>query len=72
MMAQVKVWYDREGDLLEITFDDVPGYLEEVEDDIFQRRSADGQIVGFAVMNFSRHDRDKLHLPFSLTAASVD
>ncbi len=71
-MAQVKVWYDREGDLLEITFDDVPAYLEEVENDIFERRTTDGQIVGFAVMNFSRHDRDKLHLPFTLIAAPAE
>lgn len=67
-MAQVKVWYDREDDLLEITFDDAHAYLEEVEDDIFERRTPDGRIVGFTVMNFSRHDRDNLHLPFSLTA----
>lgn len=67
-MAEVKVWYDREGDFLEITFQDVPAFLEEVEDDIFERRTPQGQIVGFAVMNFSRHDRDKLSLPFAVTA----
>lgn len=67
-MAQVKVWYDREGDFLEVIFEDTPAFLEEVENDIFERRTAAGQIVGFAVMNFSQHDRDKLHLPFALTA----
>lgn len=67
-MAEVKIWYDREGDFLEITFQDVPAFLEEVEDDIFERRTPEGQIVGFAVMNFSRHDRDKLSLPFAVTA----
>ena len=71
-MAQVKVWYDREGDFLEIVFADAPAYLEEIEDDIFERRTPEGQIVGFAVMNFSRHDRDKLSLPFALTATSPD
>ena len=71
-MAEVKVWYDREGDFLEIIFEDAPAYLEEVEDDIFERRTPEGQIVGFAVMNFSRHDRDKLSLPFALTATPSD
>ncbi len=70
-MAAVKVWYDREGDFLEIVFEDAPGFLEEIEDDIFERRTTDGQIVGFAVMNFSHHDRDKLRLPFALTASSA-
>jgi hypothetical protein len=67
-MAEVKVWYDREGDFLEVVFQDAPAFLEEVESDIFERITAEGQIVGFAVMNFSRHDRDQLRLPFALTA----
>jgi len=67
-MAEVKIWYDREGDFLEIIFRDAPAFLEEIDDDIFERRTSDGEIIGFAVMNFSRHDRDKLHLPFALTA----
>lgn len=67
-MAEVKVWYDREGDFLEVIFEDAPAFLEEIDDDVFERRTASGQIVGFAVMNFSQHDRDKLRLPFALTA----
>jgi uncharacterized protein YuzE len=70
-MAEVKVWYDREGDYLEIVFEDAPASLEEVGDDMFERRTKDGRVVGFAVFNVSKHDRDKLMLPLAVTAVSA-
>jgi uncharacterized protein YuzE len=66
-MARMKVWYDREGDYLEVTFEDAPASMEEIEDDVFERRTPDGRVVGFAVFNFSQHDRDKLTLPLAVT-----
>ena len=65
-MANMKVWYDRAGDLLEVIFEDAPATLEEVQDDIFERRTRDGRVVGFAVMNFSKHDQSKLTLPLEV------
>ena len=67
-MAGVKVWYDREGDYLEVIFEDATATLEEVATDVFERRTPDGRVVGFAVLNFSRHDRDRLTLPLAVTA----
>lgn len=67
-MAGMKVWYDREGDYLEVVFEDAPATLQEVEDDVFERRTPDGRVVGFAVMNFSQHDRDRLTLPLAVSA----
>ncbi len=67
-MAAVNVWYDREGDYLEVIFEDAPAVMEEVQEDIFERRTPDGRIVGFAVFNVSRHDRDKLTLALAVTA----
>lgn len=65
-MAGMKIWYDQEGDLLEVVFEDAPATLEEVEEDIYERRTTDGRVVGFAVMNFSRHNLDELTLPFDV------
>jgi uncharacterized protein YuzE len=62
----MRIWYDQQGDLLEVIFEDAPATLEEVQDDVFERRSQDGRVVGFAVMNFSKHDKDKLTLPFEV------
>jgi len=66
-MESLKVWYDREGDMLEVIFEDVPATMEEIDDDVFERRTTDGRVVGFMVMNFSKHDRDKLNLPIAVT-----
>ena len=66
-MESLKIWYDQEGDLLEVIFEDAPAMLEEVSDDIFERRTPDGRVVGVVVMNFSKHDRDELQLPIAVT-----
>ncbi len=70
-MAEMKVWYDKEGDVLEVTFDDSPASMEEVEEDFFERRTRDGRIVGFAVLNFSKHDKTPLTLPLTITRLIV-
>ena len=67
-MTAVKVWFDEEGDLLEVTFEDAPATLEEISDDIFERRTPDGRVIGFTVLNVSKHDRDQLLLPLRVTA----
>ncbi len=70
-MAFVKVWYDQEGNYLEVLFEETPAVLEEVSDDVFERRTPEGRVVGFAVFNVSTHDRDKLRLPLAVTAVSA-
>jgi len=67
-MDGVKIWYDREGDMLEVRFEDAPAAMEEIEEDVFERRTPDGRVIGFMVMNFSKHDRDSLTLPWVVTA----
>jgi uncharacterized protein YuzE len=67
----MKLWYDREGDYLEVIFEDVLATMEEIGEDVFERRTPDGRVVGFAVFNFSQHDRDKLTLPLTITAISA-
>ena len=70
-MATLKVWSDREGDILEVLFEDAPATLEEIAEDIFERRTPDGRVIGFVVLNFSKHDRDTLALPLHVTAISA-
>lgn len=70
-MAPLKVWYDQEADFLEVIFEDAPAVLDEIGDDIFERRTPDGRVVGFAALNFSKHDRDTLALPLAVTAVSA-
>jgi uncharacterized protein YuzE len=70
-MDSLKVWYDREGDILEVIFEDFPAVMEEISDDVFERRTNDGRVVGFMVMNFSKHDREQLNLPLAVTVKAV-
>jgi uncharacterized protein YuzE len=65
-MEGLRVWYDREGDMLEVVFDEAPAVMEEVSDDLFERRTTDGRVIGFMVMNFSKHDRELLNVPLNV------
>ncbi len=67
-MAAVNVWYDQEGDYLEVIFEDAAASLEEIEEDVFERHTPDGRVIGFSIFNFTRHDRDQLRLPLAITA----
>jgi uncharacterized protein YuzE len=70
-MDEMRVWYDHEGDVLEVLFEDTPGFMEEIAPDIFERRSPDGRVIGFLVLNFSLHDRNQLRFPLAVTAVHV-
>jgi len=55
-MAQrkLKVWYDPEGDYLEVTFDQKPGYFRETANDqVMEKVDEEGNILGFSVLRVS-------------------
>jgi hypothetical protein len=60
-MAQpVTIWFDAEGDFLEVLFSDRPGYLRETNNDaIMERVDEQGNLLGFTVMQVSQLARDK-------------
>jgi hypothetical protein len=50
----VRVWYDVEGDFLEVVFDERPGYFRETADDaVMERVDEDGHVIGFSVLRVS-------------------
>ena len=60
MADRVKLWFDPEGDFLEVIFSDAPGYMRETKNDaVMQRVDAQGHIIGFSVMGVSRFKKDK-------------
>lgn len=67
-MSNLTLWYDQEADYLEVLFEDVPAAFDEISDDVLERRTPDGRVVGFAVLNFSKHDRSSLRLPWAVSA----
>ena len=51
---RVKIWFDAEGDYLEVMFDQRPGYFRETEHDHLMEKVDDqGNILGFSVLKVS-------------------
>lgn len=61
-MGRLSVWFDEEGDFLEVTVDGETGHFNDLGNGVFERVDEDGNTIGFAVLNVTaRKDRD---LPF--------
>ena len=51
---RVKIWFDPEGDYLEVMFDQKPGYFRETaSDQVMENVDEAGNILGFSVMKVS-------------------
>ncbi len=51
---KVKIWYDREGDFLEVIFDQREGYFRETENDqVMEKVDDHGRVLGFSVLKVS-------------------
>ena len=51
---KVKIWYDREGDYLEVIFDQREGFFRETDNDQVMRKvDAQGNFLGFSVLRVS-------------------
>lgn len=57
-MAQkrpIRIWYDREGDFLEVLFDRKPGYLRQTSSEqVMEKVDQEGHVIGFHVLRASR------------------
>ncbi len=60
-MAQkrpIKVWYDREGDFLEVLFERKPGYFRQTScEQVMEKVDKEGRVIGFHVLRASRVSR---------------
>lgn len=60
MAQQVKVWFDVEGDFLDVRFADKPGFMRETNNDaVMERVDEKGNILGFSIMQVSRLAKEK-------------
>ena len=59
----VKVWYDPEGDFLEVIFDKKAGYFRSTDNDqVMEKVDPKGRILGFSVMKVSQLSRKPLEV----------
>lgn len=51
---KVKIWYDSEGDFLEVIFDQRPGYFRDTpSDQVMEKVDDQGNVLGFSVLRVS-------------------
>ena len=54
MRKEIKIWYDKEGDYLEILFERKAGYFKETENDaVMEKLDGEGNIIGFSILKVS-------------------
>jgi uncharacterized protein YuzE len=65
MSKEIEVWYDKEGDFLEVLFEQKTGYFVESKNDaVMQKVDKNGNIIGFSIMKVSALKEQK---PLSVT-----
>ena len=53
-MDEIKIWYDSEGDYLEVIFERKAGYFRETENDaVMEKVDEEGNVIGFSILKVS-------------------
>ena len=70
-MAQVKVYYDREGNTLTVWFGNPQdeAVCEETGDEVILMKDKSGRVIGFEKLNFSAAKAESLRVAFETEAA---
>jgi len=70
-MAEVKVFYDREGKTLTVWFTDQSRehVCEETGEGVVFMKDSSGQVIGFEKLNFSIPESDSLRVAFETAPA---
>lgn len=60
---KLKIWFDPEGDYLEVMFDQKPGYFRETANDqVMEKVDEEGNILGFSVLRVSALKQEPLEV----------
>ena len=72
MSQRVTIWFDAEGDFLEVLFSEQPGYMRETENDaVMERVDEAGNLLGFSILQVSQVSKGTPLLA-ELTALGVE
>jgi uncharacterized protein YuzE len=68
MEKEVKIWYDSEGDYLEVIFERKAGHFRETENDaVMEKIDEEGNPIGFSILKVSALKEQK---PLSISLKS--
>lgn len=60
MAQQVKVWFDAQGDFLEVRFSEKAGFMRETNNEaVMERVDEAGKVLGFSILQVSRLTKEK-------------
>ncbi len=69
MEKEIKIWYDKEGDYLEVLFEKRAGYFKETENDaVMEKVDTKGKVIGFSILKVSALTEKK---PLSVSLKSL-
>jgi hypothetical protein len=52
---EIKIYYDKEGDYMEVLFELKAGYFKETEhDELMEKVDNEGNVLGFSILRFSQ------------------
>ncbi|MBI2886840.1 MAG: DUF2283 domain-containing protein [Chloroflexi bacterium] len=62
----VKIWYDPEGDYLEVIFEQKEGYFRETaSDQVMEKVDVEGNVLGFSILRVSALKQKPLEVALS-------
>jgi uncharacterized protein YuzE len=71
MEREIKIWYDKESDYLEVLFEQKAGYFKETENDaVMEKVDSQGNVIGFSILKVSALT-EKIPLSVSLKSPVV-
>jgi len=54
MGKEIKIWFDKEGDFLEVLFEKKARYFRETENDVIMEKiDEEGNVIGFSILKVS-------------------
>jgi uncharacterized protein YuzE len=60
MADKVKLWFDPEGDYLEVRFSEVLGYMRQTAHEaLMERVDEHGRVIGFSILGVSRFRKER-------------
>ena len=66
----VRVWFDPEGDLLEVELGKPrKGFFKDAGDDVFLRVDTKGNIIGFAILNVTKRPKKSKEVELPIKAS---
>ncbi len=69
MGKEIKIWYDKEGDYLEVLFEKKAGYFKETENDaVMEKVDMKGNVIGFSILKISALKAER---PLSVSLKSL-